>query len=296
VRWLGNKNNRVQYEQLTLVDHLHELRNCLFVPAAAFLIGGTLGYIWHNQLIGILRKPFNETLYYGTPAGNFNFIMKICLITGLAMALPVLVYKVMSFIRPALPSLIVAKTMRRMTLLSFFLALSGLLFAFFIMVPMSLHFFAGFKVNGISPLISADSYLSFVANCLLSFMIIFQIPLVMSFIDRIRPIPPGKMWHNEKYVIVGALALALILPFTYDPVTQFIVAVPIIVLYNLSILLIVFAHRRQKPVATATPITVPSPLQSVPSILPETITVASHSAQSRLIEDVIKRPPRLVSA
>lgn len=285
--------------ELTLVDHLHELRSRLFAPAAAFLIGGTLGYIWHGLIIGILRRPFHQTLYYGTPAGNFNFIMKICFICGLALALPVAVYSVVRFIQPALPNILVKRTVRRMTLLSALLALSGMLFAFFVMVPMSLHFFGGFKVNGIAPLISADSYLTFVTNCLLSFMLIFQIPLVMTFVDRIRPIPPGKLLHNEKYVIVGALAVALVLPFTYDPLTQFIVAVPIIALYNLSIVLIVMAHRSRRkrqpilaPVVSVQPKVIPKPAP-----VPVLAYQVNPLPPRRLIQDVmIKQPPRLFNA
>lgn len=230
----------------TFQDHIKELRRRFMWSVLAFMAGGIAGYIVHKQLIVFLNKPLHQALYYTSPAGSFNFVMRISMVTGVATALPVIIYNLASFIRPAYPKQLSKKTVRLITLLSVTLALVGALFAFLLVVPMSLHFFQSYSVDQLKPLIAADDYLGFIINCLVSFVIIFQTPLLVMFIDRIKPISPKKLLHYEKFVIVGSLVLALILPFTYDPLTQFLLAIPIVLLYNLSIIFVAIIHRKNQ--------------------------------------------------
>lgn len=241
----------------TLHHHIKELRSRLVRPAIVFLLAGVGAYTIRQPLIALLQKPIHETLYYTSPAGAFNFVMKICTVVGLTFALPVLVYNLIRFIQPAFPRHISGKVVKVVTGMSVVLALAGGAFGFLVVVPMSLHFFSGFGSGSIRPLITASDYLNFVVNCILSFMLIFQIPMVVLFIDRIKPLPPKQLFKYEKYVIVGSFAIALVLPFTYDPLTQFLIALPMILLYNLSIVFILITrHKTQgssakKPTAPA---------------------------------------------
>ncbi len=113
------------------------------------------------------------------------------------------------------------------------------------MLPGALKFFGGFQVAGLTALISADSYLSFVTNSLITFMIVFQIPLLMVIADRIKPIPPKKLLAFEKYVIVAGFVIALVVPFAFDFVTSLLIATPIIALYNISVVIIMIRHGRR---------------------------------------------------
>ncbi|MDB5164545.1 MAG: Sec-independent protein translocase subunit TatC, sec-independent protein translocase protein TatC [Candidatus Saccharibacteria bacterium] len=229
----------------TLGEHVDELRSRLKWFALFFVVGASVGYAFHTRFIEILKGPLHEKLYYTSPAGGFNFVMKVSLVFGLVLALPALVYNVIDFIRPAFSKEIKKSTVRRVSLLSLLLALSGGTFAFLVVVPGSLKFFLKFS-DGAQPLLSATDYFSFVINCVISFMVIFQAPLIILFIDKIKPLTPRQLLGYERYVIVGSLAAALILPFTYDPMTQFLIALPIIALYNLSIILIAITHARRK--------------------------------------------------
>lgn len=231
----------------TLGDHIKELRGRLTKVALLFVLGASVGYAFHDYFIEMLKRPLHEKLYYTSPAGGFNFVMKICLVFGLIIALPALVYNIIDFIRPAFKGEIKKSTVRLVALLSFILALSGGVFAFLCVVPMSLRFFQNFT-DGVTALLSANDYLSFVINCVISFMVIFQAPLVVLFIDKIKPLTPSKLFKYEKHVIVGSLAAALVLPFTYDPMTQFFIAIPIVALYNLSIFFVFFTHSKRKRV------------------------------------------------
>lgn len=232
--------------QLTFAGHIHELRRRLTWPALILIAGAAAGYIFHNAIIAFLKAPLNQTLYYNTPAGGFNFVMKVCFILGITLAVPALIYNIISFIEPAVEKKITRKIITFVTILSLTLGLAGAAFAYFVVLPVSLKFFGGINVSGVKPLISADDYLNFTLTCIVSFILLFQIPLLVLFINHIKPMSPRKLLKYEKYVIVGSLAIALVLPFTYDPLSQFLIALPIIVLYNLSVVLVWAANRERR--------------------------------------------------
>lgn len=236
-------NHTAEEQPLTFLEHVHELRRRLMWPALALMVSGSLGYIFHAAIIAFLKQPLHQNLYYTTPAGNFNFIMKICVITGIVVAIPLLVYNLVTFIEPAIQKTIRKKSITTVSLLSLVLGVAGAAFAYYVVVPMSLRFFMGFSISGIKPLISADDYLSFILTCILSFILMFQLPLLILFINHIKPLQPRKLLKYERHVIVGSLVVALVLPFTYDPLTQFLIAAPIIILYNLSVVLVWLANR-----------------------------------------------------
>jgi sec-independent protein translocase protein TatC len=258
--------------KLTFAGHLQELRRRLTWPALILLVGSSVAYLFHNRLISFLKAPLHQTLYYNSPAGGFNFIMKICFITGLTLAIPVLIYNLISFIEPAVDKKITRRLITMVTLLSLTLGLAGAAFAYYGALPMSLHFFGNINISGVNPLISANDYLNFALTCILTFIILFQLPLLVLFINHIKPFPPGKLLKYEKYVIVGSLAIALVLPFSYDPLTQFLIAVPIIVLYNLSIMLVYVAnHGRWGKKSTATVVKQALPPAPAPTTFSEPI-------------------------
>ncbi|MEO8863192.1 MAG: twin-arginine translocase subunit TatC [Candidatus Saccharimonadales bacterium] len=223
--------------------HIQEIRNRLIWVVLVFLAGGFVGYAYHNQIIIFLRHYMPGSLYYTNPAGGFNFIMKVSVLTGAIAAIPLCVYQIIKFVEPALKKEHAYKRVWVVTLLSFGLALLGMAFAALIVVPISLRFFAGFSVSGLQPLISADEYLNFIMKAIGWFAVLFQIPLLMLFINRITPLPPRRLLKYEKHVVVIGLIIALVLPFTYDPITQLVIAIPIVLLYNLSILFIWRANR-----------------------------------------------------
>lgn len=238
-----------QVSTQTFNDHVNALRKRIMYPALLFIAGGSLAYFFYPQIIRFVRGSLNQPLYYQTPAGNFTLIMKICVLCGLALAIPALTYNIIRFIEPAFTKRIKRSSVLLVSLLALVLAIGGAAFAMYVIVPMSLHFFMSFNIEGIKPLLSANEYLNFVLTAIMSSMIMFQIPLVVLFIDFVHPIPPSKFLKFEKWVIVGSVALALVLPFTYDPITQFVVALPIIALYNFSILIVTFNHFRRKRAA-----------------------------------------------
>ena len=228
-----------------MADHLRELRLRLFVCVGVAIAGGVIGYLFYQPILGWLRSPLHADLYYSSPSGSFTFIMKVATMVGIGIALPVLIYNIMMFIQPALKQRFTIARITGFTIASVFLAVIGALFAFYAILPGALKFFSGFQVSGLSALLSADSYLSFVTNSLITFMIVFQIPLLMIIFDRIAPISPQKLLSMEKYVVLAGLGVALLVPFAFDIVTCLLIAAPIIVLYNLSVVMIIIQHAQR---------------------------------------------------
>lgn len=232
-------------ESQTFHEHIAELRRRLLWVFLAIGVSATIGYNLRIPIIKLLQQPLGKPLFYSSPAGSFNFVMQVAAVVGIFVALPVMVYQLLRFIEPALPKRIQTKSMMSVISVSFMLALSGAAFAFLYIVPTSLKFFGGYSNEQIQPLISANEYLRFVINSLVTFAVIFQIPLVFYFIDRIKPIPPSKLLRYQRHTIVAAFLIAVLLPFTYDPITQFIIAIPIVLLFYLSVCILWLTNHRR---------------------------------------------------
>jgi len=226
----------------TVKDHLRELRFRLFVCALVLAAIGTVMYFFYEPILKVLSSTLGSELYYSNPSGGFSFIMRICFTGAFIFTMPVIVYNIIMFVRPAYEKFLSTKRIILVALSSTILAISGAAFGFFCILPETINFFSGFQVSGLSALISADEYLTFVTSIITVFVIVFQVPLFMTIIDSIRPIPPKKMLKMEKWVVIISVVIAIITPFNYDVLSSLFVAVPIVGLYNLSIILILIRH------------------------------------------------------
>lgn len=224
------------------MDHIRELRTRLFICAAVLIVGGIIGYLFYTPILEWLRTPLGTNLYYSTPAGSFNFILKVSSMIGILAAVPFIIFQLIMFIQPVFKEKLSMTRIAVYTTSSILLAVVGALFAFYAILPGALKFFAGFQVAGLSALIDANNYLNFVINSIVTFIIVFQIPLLMIIIDRVKPISPQKLFAAEKYVIVGGLVVSLIVPFAMDLTTSLLIAGPIVILYNISVGMIMVRH------------------------------------------------------
>ncbi len=227
--------------------HLQELRRRMLWTVAAFGIISTLAYTYSGPIIDILVAPLHKTLYYSNPQGGFEFLVRMSMLAGLVFVIPLIVFHLVKFTEPALDFRLRRRNMIGLMSASLFMLCAGVAFGYFVILPITLLFFARFVTDQIKPLISASSYLSMVLGVLAAFGILFQLPLLILLINRITPLTPGKMMKYQRHVIVGSLVIALVMPFTYDPLTQFVIAAPIVVLYELSIVLVWLANRKQGP-------------------------------------------------
>ncbi len=230
--------------KMSVAEHLHELRTRLTWSVVALSIGGIMGYVYNKPIIGFLVKPLNEQLYYTSPTGGFEFLIKICLFFGFLGAIPIIVYNLLRFVAPALPSKVSYKT-GRILLLSTLLAFAGVTFAYYVSLPAALHFLNKFSSGYVTSLISANEYFTFVMVYLAGFAALFQMPLIMSFINKVTPLKPAALMKKQRVVILISFVIAAILTPTPDPLNQALMAAPIIGLYQTSVGVVWQTNRRQ---------------------------------------------------
>ncbi len=231
------------YQDPTFLEHVYELRGRVFWVIATVIAASCVAYPFNELLLNVLTAPLgNEQLYYLTPVGGLSFIIKLCSYVGIFIALPVIVYHLYQYLEPLMGKL--RKSVFYYTVFSALLAIIGMLFAYFVFLPGALHFLTGFDVGHIQAMLTVDSYLTFVITYLLGAAVLFQIPLIMSIINTIRPIPPKKLLGGERYVILAAFVIAAVLSPTPDIMNQLLFALPIIVMYQVGIFMVWLQQRK----------------------------------------------------
>lgn len=227
------------------LEHIQELRGRLVWSVIALLIGTTIGYYIKDHLLTWLVAPLGQTLYYTSPGGGFALIIQICLGFGVIFAVPVIIFHLIRFLSPILPSyslrLLVIILLSSCTLVAL-----GVTFAYLVSLPAALYFLSEFSNEQVQALISTDTYMSFVTLYLAGFAVLFQLPLLLLIINGVTPLPPKKLLGGTRWVVLGSFVAAAIITPTPDPFNQTIMAGPIIVLYLLSIGLIKLVNSRRK--------------------------------------------------
>lgn len=292
---------------VSFAEHIIELRSRLMWVLLFVLIGGAIGYALHDRLLQILQTPLNDSLYYNTPAGAFSFVMKLCVTFGIIIAIPALSYHTFAFLGPIVSSR--TKSMFvQYVFMSVVLAAMGIAFAYFVSLPASLHFLTTFGEDGdINALITANEYFNFVLAYVAGFALLFQVPLIIAFTNRITPLQPKQLLGATRYVVVISFIAAAIITPTPDPMNQAIMAGPIIALYLLSIIFVALHPKRlkanrlakkatkleakTKQIKTApTPTAMPKPLtliDAVPAVAPARTTPSKP--RTNLISDFMPK-------
>lgn len=242
----ANKVSETNSALPTFADHIQELRSRLFFVALAFVVAAGLAYPFFEHIMNFLIRPLGGTeLYYLTPGGGLTFIIKVCMYVGFIGMLPVAVYQLYRFISP-----IMKRDNTRAVLLyttaSTVLALAGVLFAYFVSLPAALHFLTNIELLDIKPMLTIDSYMSFIGAYLLAGALLFQLPLILLLINSVTPTPPRKLMAAQKFIIVGAFVFAAVISPTPDVINQSILAVPIIITYQIGILAVWLRQRQQR--------------------------------------------------
>ena len=229
----------------TFMDHVYELRNRLFAIAAVFLLFAALAYPYFDKIANIILAPLGKDyeLVYLTPGGAFSFIIQVCLYVGLIFALPAIIYNVYRFIMPAVKRTTI-KTALFCTIASFTLAIAGILFAYYVSLPAALYFLTGFDLYHINPMLTIDSYFSFIITYMIAGALLFQIPLLMLIINGANPLnPKGLMKHQGKILLASFIIAAIISP-TPDALNQTLLASPMVVMYQAGIIAVWVRNRK----------------------------------------------------
>ncbi len=247
---------------MPLIEHLAELRKRLLIAfsflgiafAGLFTISekifGLLVFPLNYELKIVPIRPFVEViskkavpLIFLSPAEGFWMHMKISMVAAFVVSLPVTFYQLWMFISPGLVEK-EKKYIIPFIIIATFLFLVGAFFCFMIILPFALTFLLGYKTEHITPMLSVGSYMDFCLKFILAFGAIFELPLVIIFLVRFGFMTPDTLAKNRRYAILAAFIAGAILTPTPDAFNQTLMAVPIIILYEIGILLARILYRK----------------------------------------------------
>lgn len=227
-------------EKLPFTGHLEELRKRLITCFIAIGIGFLISYGFKEQLFKILTRPLisvmnegDQLIFTGLPEAFFTYL-KVAFLSGFMLAAPVIIYQFWVFVAPGLYNK-ERRILFPIIFLSSFFFVGGALFGYFIVFPFGFKFFLGFATDTIRPLPSMREYLSFSSKLLLAFGLAFELPLVITLLAKLGLISVDFLRKNRKYAILLFFVGAAILT-PPDVVTQIMLALPLMALYELSIL------------------------------------------------------------
>ena len=241
-------------KKLTVIGHLGELRKRLIRSVIAVVITSILSFIFYEQIFDILIGPAPQgiNLQAIEMTEMIGTIMRVCLVSGIILAMPYLTYELIMFVSPALTR----KEKRYVYLILPWIALmfaAGVTFGYCILIPRITGFLITFgsDIAPIEPRIG--SYINVVTRLLLAIGLVFEMPIVTTFLARLGVITPKWLSNKRKPAIILAFILAAVITPTIDPINQSLIAVPLIILYEMSIWLAKLVHRKEPQTVTPTP-------------------------------------------
>jgi sec-independent protein translocase protein TatC len=216
------------------MDHLEELRHRLIVIVAGIAVGFAASYGFSQQILFLLQRPLPTKLVFIAPTEAFLVNIKVALYAALFLSAPLILFEVWKFVAPGL-----YEHERRYSypflIISTVLFLVGGLFAYFVILPVVLHFLITQGGDLWKPTITLSSYLAFCMKLILAAGLLFEFPVLMYFLTKVGVVTPEFLIKNRKYALLAAFIIAAVLT-PPDVFSQILLAVPLFLLFEVSIL------------------------------------------------------------
>src|SRR2546425_8747557 len=233
-------------KELSLVQHLGELRTRLMVAALAVLITSGISFAFATNMIRLLLIPVDcsfiptfvcdatpTKLIALSPTENFTTYMRVALFTGIALAMPVILYEIYAYIDPALlPK--ERRFIRFLGLPIILLFLLGMAFCYFVLLPNAIKFLISFGSDVIQNQLRASDYLSFVTTFILGLGLVFEMPVIIYALVRVHVVRRSWLAKQRRYVFLLLFVAGAILPPTPGPFNHKLVAIPHIFLFQIG--------------------------------------------------------------
>jgi sec-independent protein translocase protein TatC len=242
----GNNEGEEPGQRMTLLDHLKELRDRMIRIALALVVATAIGFIFSDYLIDVLSVPIGGRMALEAidVTENMGVFMRVSLLAGVTIAMPIVLYQVLAFIVPGL-----TRNERRMLWYvipgATALFVAGVAFTYFLMLPVAVPFLVNFLNIPTKP--RPSTYFGFVTRMMLFLGGAFEMPLIIAFLARVGIITPQLLSKYRRYaIVVIAVAAAVITP-TVDPVNMGLVMLPLLFLYELGVFLSRIMYRQRQP-------------------------------------------------
>ena len=237
--------------EMGFLDHLEELRWRIIKGLLAIIVGSAVSFGFIDQILEILLKPTTATSYrialqVLSVQGMFLIKWFIAFISGFILAMPVVVYQIWKFVTPGL-KINEKRYALPVVLFACISFITGVSFGYLVLIPFSLEFFSGMGAGLVENNFSITYYFSFLTWLLLGAGLVFQLPVLSLFLSAIGVLTPPFMRHYRRHAIVTILILSSFIT-PPDPVSMLMMAVPLVVLYEISIGVSWMVNHRREPV------------------------------------------------
>lgn len=224
--------------EMSFLDHIEELRWRIIYALIGVFVFTVVAWLFIEPLVEVvLLKPARDataSLQNLRPFGQLFLYIQVAIIVGVVASLPNIFYQLWKFISPALK-----KSERKYILwivfFSTFCFMAGIVFAYFVMLPLTMKFAAQFGTTEIANEFAIDEYMSIIISVMLAAGLVFELPMISFFLSKLGILTPAFMRKYRRHAIVIILVLAAFLTPGADPVSQVILAVPLVLLYEISI-------------------------------------------------------------
>ena len=232
----GRKKVKDTQKAMPFIDHLEELRKRIIVVLAVLVVFFGTAYPFRNHLLGFLTRPLdNRELVFLDITEPFLVNMKIAFMAAVMVIMPLLVFQIISFAFPAFNQKI-RKRIIPIAILFFILFYGGIAFSYFLMIPIAVNWLIS-QGSGLEQTLSVTRYVSFIGWFLIGSGLIFELPLLLVFLIKINVLTVRQLRRQWRIVYIVILVLCAIITPDWSPVTMGVLAAPMILLYELALLL-----------------------------------------------------------
>lgn len=232
---------------MSFLDHLEELRGSILKSLYGIVAGTAISFIFVDFFVDkILLVPARIAhfkLQNLKPFGQLMMYFQVALVGGLILSLPIIIYQLWKFIAPALHSH-EKRYVKSVVFFTTFCFLCGTAFGYFLMLPVTLKFAAGFGSATVENNFALDEYISIILSIILAAGIVFELPVLSFFFTKIGILNPKIMRKYWRHAIVTIMILAAVLSPGTDPLSQILLAIPLVFLYEISIFVSKIAKRK----------------------------------------------------
>ena len=245
-------------EEMTLWEHLEELRSRLFKSALALAVSFSIGFVFRQQVFDLLIRPYCDlparlraassvfseercSLVFTDVLGAFFLTLKAAAVVAIVLGGPIVCYQIWRFVTPGLRP-VERRYAVPFLVLSQVLFGGGAVFSYFV-IPRALEFLLGFAGDNVVSLMDANRYLSFLLQTMIAFGASFEVPLILAMLVLMGTLQRATLIRFRRHAIFSAFVMAAVITPTQDPITMLVMAGPLILFYEITVVFAFFLER-----------------------------------------------------